>query len=954
MQIIEVTLKSHLPDARGQGLVKDIQDLGITSVTDAHVDDIYWLNSELPTDQLERIGRDLLADPVTQDYLCYTPSGKRETERAGKDLYRIETTNNPGVTDPTEDSILKAIRDLGIDIKAVKTAKRYLIEGKLTKQQLDNICFRLLINPVIQHVVTEEKYGFVEPPQYKFKLNHVDILHATREQLNGLKRSFNFSDEEFQAIIAYFRQQGRNPTDAELETLFQTWSEHCVHKTFKGKIKFGNTVIDNLLKTYIIKATEELNKPWCLSVFEDNAGVIDFDDRWALCFKVETHNHPSAVEPYGGAATGIGGVIRDPLGTGLGAKPILNTDVFCFGPPDLPYEKVPKGVLHPRRIFKGVRAGVADYGNRLGIPTLNGAILFDERFVANPLVFCGTLGLMPKNMAKRGTQKPGDLVVVVGGKTGRDGIHGVTFASEQLTDESGTSSVSSVQVGNPIVEKKVIDVLLQARDRHLYSRITDCGGGGLSSAIGEMGEETGVRVDLEKVPLKYAGLNYSEIWISESQERMLLAVPPEHVKELLKLFASENCETAVIGEFTKDRRLKLFYQNNLVCDIEMKFLHKGRPQLKLEGSWQPPKFKEPDFTLPKDLSAELLKLLACWNVCSKEWVIRQYDHEVQGGSVLKSLVGKNNDGPGDAAIIRPVLDTQKGVIVSNGICPRYGEVDPYWMAASAIDEALRQIIAVGGNLKQVALLDNFCWGRVNRPEMVGALVRASQACYDMAMAFGTPFVSGKDSLNNEFEYKGKIISIPHTLLVSAMGVMEDVSHTITMDFKQPGDLIYIIGSTRNELGGSEYFRNHGTIGNNAPKVNAAQAKKLMESLSQATEKGLVRACHDCSEGGLGVAAAEMAFAGGLGAKIELKSVPLGEPIKRDDFVIFSESNSRFLVEVAPENAPAFERIMKGTVLAVIGRVTDSTKLEVSGLSGKKILSTGIADLKEAWQKPLRW
>ena len=586
MQIIEVTLKSHLPDARGQGLVKDIQDLGITTVTDAHVADIYWLNADLPQAQLERIGRDLLADPVTQDYICYTPTGKREVEKAGKDLYNIEVTNNPGVTDPTEDSIMKAINDLGIKVKAVKTAKRYLINGKLTKQQLDNVCFRLLINPVIQHVVTEEKYGFVEPPQYKFKLNNIDLLQAGKEQLTALKRNFNFNDDEFQAIIAYFRQQGRNPTDVELETLFQTWSEHCVHKTFKGQIKFGDKVINNLLKTYIIKATEELNKPWCLSVFEDNAGVIDFDDKWALCFKVETHNHPSAVEPYGGAATGIGGVIRDPMGTGLGAKPILNTDVFCFGPPDLPYEKVPKGVLHPRRIFKGVRAGVADYGNRMGIPTLNGAVLFDERFVANPLVFCGTLGLMPKEMAKRGTQKPGDLVVVVGGKTGRDGIHGVTFASEQLTDESGTSSVSSVQVGNPIVEKKVIDVLLQARDRHLYSRITDCGGGGLSSAIGEMGEETGVKVDLEKVPLKYAGLSYSEIWISESQERMLIAVPPEHIKELLELFASENVETAVIGEFTNDKRLKLFYQGNLVGDLDMKFLHKGRPQLKLEGAWQ--------------------------------------------------------------------------------------------------------------------------------------------------------------------------------------------------------------------------------------------------------------------------------------------------------------------------------------------------------------------------------
>ena len=954
MQIIEVTLKSHLPDARGQSLVKDIQDLGITTVTDAHVADIYWLNADLPQDRLERIGRDLLADPVTQDYICYTPTGKREPAKTPEGFYQVEATNNPGVTDPTEDSIMKAINDLGIKVKAVKTAKRYLIKGKLTKQQLDNICFRLLINPVIQHIVTEEKYGFIEPPQYKFKLNHIDLLHADKKFLTALKRNFNFNDDEFKAIIAYFKYIGRNPTDIELETLFQTWSEHCVHKTFKGQIKFGNQIIDNLLKTYIIKATEQLKKPWCLSVFEDNAGVIDFDGKWALCFKVETHNHPSAVEPYGGAATGIGGVIRDPMGTGLGAKPILNTDVFCFGPPDLPYEKVPKGVLHPRRIFKGVRAGVADYGNRMGIPTLNGAVLFDERFVANPLVFCGTLGLMPKNMAKQGKQKPGDLVVVVGGKTGRDGIHGVTFASEQLTDESGTSSVSSVQVGNPIVEKKVLDVLLQARDRRLYTRITDCGGGGLSSAIGEMGEDTGVRVDLEKVPLKYAGLNYSEIWISESQERMLLAVPPEHIKELLELFAGENVETAVIGEFTNDKRLKLYYEGQPVGDLDMQFLHKGRPQLKLEGSWETPKFKVPNFAQPEDLGAELVKILSTWNVCSKEWVIRQYDHEVQGGNVLKPLVGKHNDGPGDAAVIRPLLDSPKGVIISNGICPRFGELDPYWMAASAIDEALRQIIAVGGDLKQVALLDNFCWGRVNRPDMVGSLVRASQACYDMAIAFGTPFVSGKDSLNNEFEYEGKIISIPHTLLVSGMGIMEDTGKAITMDFKEASNLIYIIGTTNKELGGSEYFRYHGAVGNNAPKVDTIAARTLMESLSKATSKGLVKACHDCSEGGIGVAVAEMAFAGGLGAKIELKDVPLGEKISREDYILFSESNSRFIAEVAPENAAVFEKIMKGSTAAVIGKVNDSSKMEVNGLNGKQLLKVDIADLKEAWQKPMRW
>jgi len=605
-------------------------------------------------------------------------------------------------------------------------------------------------------------------------------------------------------------------------------------------------------------------------------------------------------------------------------------------------------------MFKGVRAGVADYANRLGIPTLNGAILFDERYVANPLVYCGTLGLLPKEIARHGKQQPGDKVVLIGGRTGRDGIHGVTFASEQLTGASKATSFTSVQIGNPIVEKKMIDILLQARDRGLYARITDCGGGGLSSAVGEMAAETGVRVDLDRVPLKYAGLTYAEIWISESQERMILAVPPAKVNELLKLFASEDVAATVIGEFTDDRRLRLFYDGKPVGDLEMEFLHDGIPQLQREAVWEPTRHPEPDFAEPLHLNEPLLKILSSWNVCSKEWVIRQYDHEVQGGSVLKPLVGEHNDGPGDAAIIQPILGSPKGVIIANGINPGYADIDPYWMAASAIDEALRQIIAVGGDLNRVALLDNFCWGSARRPEMLGALVRAAQACYDMSVVYGTPFISGKDSLNNEFEYEGKTISIPHTLLISAIGVMDDVRRAISMDFKQAGDFIYIAGSTQCELGGSAYLKNRGLVGNGVPKLDPQQSRLLMESLSAATRKGLVRACHDCSEGGIGVAVAEMAFAGGLGASINLKEVPLGESIDRDDFILFSESNSRFIIEVAPDKKDAFEKEMAGMPFALIGRVIKEPELDVYGQKGNSVVSISINELKEAWQKPLRW
>ena len=949
MHRVEVYVKEDLPDARGQGLVRDICDLGISDVSDVRVMDVFWLDASLKTDELELICRNLLADPVTQDF-CFNADNHSKSEDG---LYSVEVAYNAGVADPVEETAMKAVLDLGIsNVRAIKTASCYLIKGKLDENQLEIICSRLLVNPIIQHIVDRESVVFTESPKYIYKLEYIDLLGMDNRQ--EIARRFGLSNREIEAITDYFTGQGRNPTDAELETLAQTWSEHCVHKTFKSKIDFNGETIDNLLKSTVMKATQELDKPWCLSVFKDNAGVIDFDGEWALCFKVETHNHPSAIEPYGGASTGIGGVVRDVLGTGLSAWPICNTDVFCFGSPDLDYDKLPPGVLHPRRMLKGVRAGVADYGNRLGIPTLNGAILFDERYTANPLIYCGTVGLMPKDKALMGQQIPGDLVVVAGGRTGRDGIHGVTFASEQLNKDSTELSFSSVQIGNPIVEKKLIDTIIQARDRNLFRRITDCGGGGLSSAVGEMAAETGVRVYLDRVPLKYTGLSYSEIWISESQERMLLAVPPECADELLKLFADEGTEATVIGEFTDDKRLKLFYNDNLVCDLEMEFLHKGLPQLEMEATWQQTHYAETEPAPPSDLARSLLKVLGSLNVCSKEWVIRQYDHEVQGGSVLKPLVGRESDGPGDATIIRPLLNSERGLIIANGINPKYSDIDPYWMATSAIDEALRQIIAVGGSLKRVALLDNFCWGNTSRPERLGALVRACQACYDMAIVYGTPFISGKDSLNNEFESEGKTISIPDTLLISAMGVMENSDKAISMDFKTAGNLIYVIGMTYKELGGSEYFQSLGFTGNNVPKVSPKQAKELMDNLSLATESGLVKACHDLSNGGLGVAIAEMAFASGLGATIRLKNVPLAEAIERDDYILFSESNSRFLAEIAPDDKDNFEKTMGKSVFAQIGEVNSFSTLEVHGLKGNRVLDIPVDRLKEAWQKPLDW
>ena len=794
-------------------------------------------------------------------------------------------------------------------------------------------------------------------------VKQIPILNADADELSRISQEglLSLNLAEMQEIQAHFAKLERNPTDVELETIAQTWSEHCVHKTFKSMIEYEEKgreaeMIDGMFKTYIQRATEEIGADWCVSVFTDNAGIIEFDDNYNIVFKVETHNHPSAIEPYGGAGTGIGGVIRDSLGTGLGAKPILNTDVFCFGLPDLSYDELPKGALHPKRIFKGVVAGVRDYGNRMGIPTANGAILFDPRYTGNPLVYCGNVGLIPRDRCDK-TVEPGDLIIAVGGRTGRDGIHGATFSSLELDDTSENLG-SVVQIGNPIMEKKIVDALMQARDRQLYRNITDCGAGGFSSAVGEMGQEIGADVHLENIPLKYTALDPWEIWLSEAQERMVIAAPPENLDELMAICEAESVEATVLGTFTDTHRLRVFYRGEVVGDLDMDFLHNGLPRHTKKAVWDPPQHPEPAMGQigSPPLTEDLCHILASPNVASKEWVIRQYDHEVQGGLVLKPLVGRNNDGPGDACITTPVLGSRKGVVVANGINPKYGDIDPYDSAAAAIDEALRNIIAVGGNLEQTALLDNFSWGNPDKHDRLGGLVRSARACYDIAVAYGTPFISGKDSLYNEYRdtTTGEQLAIPPTLLISAICVMPDVNKAVSMDVKLPGNRIYVIGKTYAELGGSHYYAIHGFIGNSVPKVRPAEGKRTMEVLSLAIDQGLVRSCHDCSEGGIGVAAAEMAFAGGYGMHLSLTNVPCDANVTTDDVSLFSESNSRFIAEVAPEKQEAFEKCMAGIPIGCIGTVVENADFVVNSANGSAIVETTVDRLKESWQGTFRW
>ena len=934
---------------------RQIREFGIDSVSAVRSVKLFFISGDLSDDDVRRVSEELLIDPVTEEYFVGSTV-------AGEDAPVIEVHLKPGVMDPVAASAERAIKDMNLPVETVRTGRRYELAGTVGKDQRETIARRLLANAVIEDIFFEAHTPAEAPGhEYEFEIVDVpirDLDDASLEKLSAEGDLF-LNLTEMKAIRDYFRRIGREPRDVELEMIAQTWSEHCGHKTFRSDVRVedraGNVVeeIDNLLKSTVFAATRELDLPWCLNVFEDNAGVIAFDDEHAVCFKVETHNHPSAIEPYGGAATGIGGVVRDPIGTGLGAKPVANTDVFCFGPVDMPLSDVPKGVLHPRRVMRGVVGGVRDYGNRMGIPTVNGAVYFDEKYLGNPLVFCGTVGLLPIEMSRKRTPGAGDAILAVGGKTGRDGIHGATFSSGELTHKHETEFSHAVQIGNAITEKKMLDTILQARSENLYSAITDCGAGGFSSAVGEMGEGIGAEVHLDRIPLKYAGLTYAEIWISEAQERMTLAVPQENLRRILEIFADEDVEATVIGQFgTEGRMLRLFYDGQVVGELEMEFVHEGLPRPTKKALWEKIERPSPSLATKSDYSETLLSILASPNVASKEWIVRQYDHEVQGGSVIKPLVGE--DGPGDAAVIRPVLESNRGLVISCGMNPRLGELDPYQSALHAVDEALRNCVAVGGDLKRTAILDNFCWGNCNKPDRMGSFVQSAKGCYDASVAFRTPFISGKDSLNNEFQTEeGETIAIPPTLLISAISVIADARKCVTADAKEAGNYLFLLGRTRPQLGGSHYLLVEGVqSGTDVPPVDLEASRRVMEAVQAAIEGGTVRSSHDLSEGGLAVAAAEMAFAGGLGVELDLAAVP-AEGELTDAARLFAESAGRFLVEVAPDEYDAFLRIVKDCPFGEIGRVTDSGRIVIAS-GARALIDVSAQDAKAAWKGTFDW
>lgn len=980
---IETRLKSDFPDPIGHKVQVGISsDLNL-QVRDIRTTKVLGLLGAFSESDAERVGRDLLLDPIIEeltfgrtDYPSVLPAF----------THAVQVTFLPGVTDNLARSAKEAIEDL-LDRKLehedhVFSATVYLLEAPdLESSDIDRIVAEVLHNPVIEGVTLlsrkeveagKEFSRFEAPPEVEtpktqsiqlsglddealLKLSSEMVLALTLEEMKAIQS--HYADSDNRARRETLGLSGE-PTDVELEALAQTWSEHCKHKIFAAEVDYKDTVsgeelhIDSLFKTMIYQPTIEIMKkrPDISSVFSDNAGAFHFDDELDVCIKAETHNSPSALDPYGGAMTGIVGVNRDVMGTGRGFLPIFNTDVFCFGPPDYD-EPLPGRLHHPRRIFRGVHRGVKDGGNESGIPTVNGSISFDDRFIGKPLVFCGTGGLAPRNLGGKPIVekwiKPGDLVVMLGGLIGKDGIHGATFSSEGLSSASPTSAV---QIGDPITQKRMTDFLMEARDRELYDFITDNGAGGLSSSLGEMAEECGgVNLDLSLAPLKYAGLAPWEIFLSEAQERMSLSVPPSKIDDFLKLASDMRVVATVLGTFTDSGYLELFYGEEQVASLSMEFLHKGLPTLQLKATWAPiPQPEIPDNDLP-ELSEELcVKVMSRFNICSKEDWVRQYDHEVQGMSVVKPFCGEEADAPSDAAVVRPSLKHHKGLAVSHGLLPRYSDIDTYDMTCNVMDEAIRSLVATGADPDTALGLDNFCWpdpvASAKNPDgehKMAQLVRSNMALRDMALATGMACISGKDSMKNDYA-DGKVrISIPPTLLFTAIATVPDVRKAVTMDFKEAGDIIVLLGETRDELGASELYQELGALGKNVPRVDAFGFMNRYRKLHGAMKDGLVKSAHDLSEGGLLVALAESCFGGRLGANITLP----GElsPIRE----LFSESAGRILLSVSQSNLAPLKVSLAGESLSVLGEV--SSDYEIKGLS----CPLSLDRLYEGWRQPLK-
>lgn len=982
--VYRFTIRELRPGSRSSAvIVRDARRLGFEKVGAVLRSEIYFVRGNIAPGELELLGRFLFSDPVTQEFRVETcPIGLNPEGNI------VEIAYHPGVTDPVADEILRSAREMGIPgIDAASTGQRYEItcaggEG-LGVDDLRLIAERLLANPVVQRwAIGCIEPTFPERDERRVPVERIPLHTLDDEGLRTLneERRAALDFAELAAIRDYFAVEGRPCTDVEFEMIAQTWSEHCFHKTFKAIIDVeGGGVgglpprVDNILRSYIKAATDEIAAPWVVSAFKDNAGIIEFDDEYDVSFKVETHNHPSAIEPFGGANTGVGGVIRDVMG--VSARPIAVTDLLCFGLPGR--GEAAAGSLPVEHIRSGVVAGVQDYGNKMGIPTVNGGIHYHKKYSANPLVYCGCAGIAPKG-AFFSEPRAGDRIVVLGGTTGRDGIRGATFSSMTMDGATFETAGSSVQIGAPIVEKKVAEVIVAARDAGLYTGITDCGAGGLSSAVGEMASELGADVELSEVRLKYSGLAPWEIWLSEAQERMVIAVPHAKMKALAALCKGNDVEYCDLGRFTGDGRLVVRYGGESILDLDCGFLHGGMPRRHLraeapkrEGERGAPAGSGRDSAKFSDAGAsqpsieELFPLVMSHHaVASKEWAIRRYDHEVQGATKIGPFAGRMQTGPSDAAVIKP-LETRgrKGIAISNGFNPRYGEADSYNAAVSSLDEAVRNAVASGADPDRIAVVDNFCWGDPQKPENLWTLLRAAKACRDAAVAHGTPFVSGKDSFNNEFEGPdGTRIAVPPSLLISAIGIVPDIARAPTSDFKTDSGAIYLVGEFSPTISASVLQDIlSGETAAEAPGFSWA-APRVYRRLHKAILDSLVLACHDLSDGGLGAALAEMCMGGGRGADIDLGKVeqtavtlwPCGEStakslagVGKEVLLLFGETNGCLLVEVSEEKAADFEAALAGLPCRKIGRTTADARIFVSMRDGS-VAAAELAALAKAY------
>jgi len=998
-RLFEVTTKDidGLPDARGESVRSMLKaDHGI-DVDSVRVILGYQVKMEISEKDAKSLIYELFADPVIE---LGSMDSRMLNDFQNPPDAAVQVGFKPGVTDNSGQAGLDGLSTLFPEktLASVSTQITYAFWGVSELNSPDELA-STLHNSMIERAAVAGKddcekgnwptLAFPERPPAMFHEPATIDLEVDDEELieiseNGL---LALNLDEMKAIQGHYRDPlvrsaredaglpSDRPTDAELECLAQTWSEHCSHKIFAARIRHSDKVtgedstIDSLFKTHIMQPTLDIQADvdWLLSIFHDNSGVISWNDDWSVCIKAETHNSPSALDPFGGAITGIVGVNRDILGTGLGARPIANTDVFCFGPPDFSGE-IPQGLFHPSRVFRGVHSGVRSGGNESGIPTVNGAIVFDERYIGKPLVFCGTVGIMPRVLADGReshvkTPQPGDVVYMVGGRVGSDGIHGATFSSLELTEESPSSAV---QIGDPITQKKMLDMILEARDAGLIQVITDNGAGGLSSSVGEMAELTGgAELDLGRVPLKQVGLSSWEILVSESQERMTVGIRPEDCEEFEELANLHEVEATAVGLFTNTGAFVVRHDKTPVADLPIQFLFDGCPQLNLESEWEPPvhlPIETPDID---DLQMGLLlgRLLARPNVASKEWWVRSYDHEVIAQSVIKPFVGVHHDAPGDAAVIAPLQGGTQGLVISNGIAPRYSDIDAYAMAAASVDEALRNAVCVGVDLDLIAGLDNFCWpDPIESPKTpdgkykLAQLVRANRALDDVCRAYRLPCISGKDSMKNDAMLGGEKISVPPTLLFSLLGNHHDVRKAVSSDFKNAGDLIFLVGQSHQELGASELsymLRDEGAggIGGAVPEIDPERNMAAYRALTTAMGDELVSSAHDCSDGGLAVAVAECCFGSDSGANLDI--TPMGSDCDHLDIwgALFGESLGRILVSISPNDRQAFEKAMEGVDYHYIGDVSEGDEISIIR-DEVVVLSASMRVLRESWKGTL--